>query len=242
MTTYSLNTHEMPSPWERPLLAGGIVAGACFLASMALFIGVIAPQMPPFEAEAATKSAFYARMAADPVYTWARLLIFAQLAPLALLFGGLFPVLRRAEGGSGALAGATIAAGLFGALLAPVAELVEGHLLLGLTAAGADPVIAIGFDGMTPVAFGLSGIPQFVVLAGAGLLLGSRLVPRWVAWFGYLTALTGLLGVGVMFAQPFFAFGLLSAILYKLWLIALSVSLLHQPHEVVQPMPNVQPS
>jgi len=216
------------------MLAGGIVAGSFFIASMALFIGLVAPHMPPLEAPAAVRAAFYAEQAANPVYAWSRLLIMAQLAPLALLFGGLYAVLRRAEGGSGALAGAVFAAGMFSTLLAPVAELVEGHLLLGLAAAGADPLVAVGFDGMTPVALGISGIPQLVVLAGCGLLLGGGLLPRWIAWFGYLVAALGLLSAAVIAVPQLVFVGLLGAILFKVWLIALSVALLRRPYETRQ--------
>lgn len=223
-------TPDLPqSRWERPMIAAGVGAGACFLASMAIFIGLVMPHMPPIDAPVATLVAFYAEQAASPIYTATRLLIFAQLALLPLLFGGLYPVLRRAEGGSGALAAAVFAAGTLGAVLAPVVELIEGKLLLGLAAAGADPVVTLQFDGMTPIAFGLSGFVQLVVLVGVGLLLGG-LVPRWVSWLGYLTALLGMVGAAVLAAQPFFAVALLSAILYKVWMIALSVALLRRPH------------
>lgn len=222
------------SRWERPLLAGGVVAGVMFLAAMGLFIGLVAPHMPPLEAPAAERASFYARVAADPVYAATRLLIFAQLAPLTMFFAALYAELRRVEGGSGALALAVFGAGMIGAVLTPVAELVEGHLLLGLAAAGADPVVTVGFDGMTPVSFAISGLPQLVVLAGAGRLLGAtRRVARWIAWLGYGIAGLGLLSLGVIMLPALFFLGMLSAILYKVWIIGVSVSLLRRlpaPH------------
>jgi hypothetical protein len=240
MTAYTAIAPERKSSWERPMIAGGIVAGALFILSMALFIGVTAPSMPPMSADAAQKAAFYAEQARSPIYAVVRLLIFFQLAPLALFLGGLYGKLRRAEGGDGSLASAIFTAGVIGALLAPVAELVEGHLLLGLALAGADPVVTVGFDGMTPVAFGLSGILQLVVLVGSGLLLQEGgLAPRWIVWFGYLVALIGLLGAGVIVAQPLFFLGLLSAILYKLWMIALAVALLRRPQASVRSVPGL---
>jgi hypothetical protein len=48
--------------------------------------------------------------------------------------------------------------------------MIEHHLLLGLAAAGGDPVIVRGFDGMAPVSLGLAGFPQAVVLGGAAAL------------------------------------------------------------------------
>lgn len=229
MHTYMSPADEPQSRWERPLFAAGIVAGVFFLTSMALFIGLVAPHMPSMDAPAAVKAAFYAEQAVSPVYALTRLLIFAQLAPLALFLGGLYAVLRRAEGGSGALAIAVFSAGIFSAILAAVSELVEGHLLLGLALAGADPLITIGFDGMTPVAFGLSGLPQLVFLIGTGLLIGGNLMPRWLAWFGYLVAILGLAGVGIVVLHQLFFLGILSAILFKVWMIALGVALLRRP-------------
>jgi hypothetical protein len=198
MTPYSMEAaHDQPSQWERPMILGGVVAGAMLLTSLALFIGQVAPQMPPMGALAAEKAAFYAAMAMSPLYTFTRFLIFAQLAPLALFFGALYAVLRRVEGGSGALAAAVFAAGLVGSLLAPLTELVEGHVLLGLAAAGADPLVAVGFDGMTPVAFSISALPQLVVLVGTSTLLrAERAVSRWIGWLGYAAAALGLLSLG----------------------------------------------
>jgi len=86
--------------------------------------------MPPLEAPAAVRAAFYAEQAANPAYAWSRLLIMAQLAPLALLFGGLYAVLRRAEGGSGALATAVLTVGVVGAVLAPVVAAIGAIVAL----------------------------------------------------------------------------------------------------------------
>jgi hypothetical protein len=240
MTVYTAAASERASSWERLMIAGGVVAGALFIMSMALFIGVTAPGMPPMEASAVVKAAFYAEQARSPIYSLVRLLIFFQLAPLVLFLGGLYATLRRVEGGDGSLANAIFAAGLLGALFAPLAELVEGHLLLGLAAAGADPVVTVGFDGMTPVAFGLSGILQLVVLAGSGLLLREGgLVPRWISWLGYAVAAIGLLGAGVIVMQQLFFFGLLSAILYKVWMIALAVALLRRRQPSARAVPGL---
>jgi hypothetical protein len=141
------------------------------------------------DASAAEKAAFYAAMAVSPLYTFTRLLILAQLAPLAVFFGALYAVLRRVEGGSGALAAAVLGAGLVGSVLVPMTELVEGHLLLGLAAAGADPLVAVGFDGMTPVAFSISALPQLVVLVGTSTLLrAQQAVSHWIGWLGYTAA------------------------------------------------------
>ena len=87
MLSSSYAAPEQPSRWERPMLLGGIAAGALFLASMALFIGVIAPQMPAIDASAAERAQFYAALAESPMYALIRLLIMSQLAPMAMFAG-----------------------------------------------------------------------------------------------------------------------------------------------------------
>src|SRR3954451_2034947 len=169
MTPYYDQAHEVAPAWERPMIASGAIAGLLYIGSMALIIRLVAPQLAPMDAPATQHAAFYAQQAHNPIYTLIRYLIMAQLAPLSLFFGALFSRLRRAEGGNGALAVAVLVAGVMTTLITPLVEMIEGHLLLGLAAAGGDPVVTRNFDGMTPVSFALSCFPQAVVLGGTAL-------------------------------------------------------------------------
>src|SRR6266545_4487395 len=224
MQSIGLDTIEQASPWERLALGSGILAGGCHIAFLALFVALIAPAMPPMEAQAA---AFYAEQSRNPAYLLLSYLFQAQLLLLVPFFGGLFGILRRAEGGSGALAASVFAAGVAVAVISPLAEMIEHHLLLGLAAAGADPLIVRGFDGMAPISFALCGFPQAVALGGtSAIILGRRLASRWLGWIGVALAALSLAATGALAAPELFLIGMLAALLFKIWIMALSVALL----------------
>jgi hypothetical protein len=230
MATYTQDSNTSTTRWERPMIAGGIIAGALYIGALALFLGNIAPDMPPMDAPAVEHATFYAKQSRNDLYALIRYLIMAQLAPLALFFGALYGILRRAEGSSGALATAVLVAGVMASLITPLVEMVEGHLLLGLAAMGGDPVVTRAFDGMTPISFALSGFPQAVVLAGtAALLLSQQLTPRWIGWFGLGVAVFSLVSTGTLVMPSLFFLGTLSSILFKVWMVALSIVLLRKP-------------
>jgi hypothetical protein len=206
---------------------GGMLAAIFHIAFLAIFIAAIAPGMPPMDAPAAQAVAFYAEQSRSPAYLLVSYLFQAQILFLPLFFGGLFGAMRRAEGGSGALAAAVFAAGIAIAVISPMVEMIEHHLLLGLAAAGGDAVIVRGFDGMAPVSFALCGFPQAVVLGGtSALLLSGRLGPRWLGWLGAGLAALSLVATGTLITPDMVFFGMLVALLFKLWILALSVALL----------------
>ena len=128
---------EQASPWERLALGSGIVAAGLVLSAAALFISFIVPQMPPLDAPAAQAAQFYAKMSQSAIYRLVSYLGEAQMPFLILFFSGLFGVLRRAEGSSGPLAVAVVAAGITLAIIAPLAIMIEDNLLLNAAAAGA---------------------------------------------------------------------------------------------------------
>ncbi len=230
MAPYTAQSGENELTLGRPLLASGVIAGLLYIGSMGLFIAFIAPHLPPLDAPATQQAAFYAEQARNPLYSLIRYMIMAQLAPLALFFGALFSTLRRAEGHDAPLSVAVLVAGIMTSLISPLVEMIEGHLLLGLAASAGDPVVTRTFDGMTPVSFALSGFPQAVVLAGTALLvIRQHIAPRWIAWFGLLLAVISLLGTGTLLSASWFFVGTLSSILFKVWIIALSVALLRIP-------------
>jgi len=184
--------------------------------------------MPAIDAPAAQQAAFYAQQSENLLYRLVSYFGQAQMAFLILFFGGLFGVLRRAERGSGGLAAAVFVAGSAIAVITPLAIMIENHLLLGLAAAGADPVIVRAFDGMGPLSFALSGFPQAVVLGGtAAILVSQRLIPSWIAWFGVGVGVLGIVGTGTLVSADLFPFAALSTLLFRIWLLALSVALVH---------------
>lgn len=215
--------------WERISLASGVLAAAAFIAATALFIVAIVPGMPPsLDAPAAERAARYATMSQNVTYKLVSLLGTSQMLLLPLFFGGLFGVLRRAEAGSASLAAGVFAAGIVFAVITPLATLIEDHLLLGLAARGADPNIVVAFDGLVPLSLSLSGFPQALVAAGtAALILSSGLAPRWLGWTGFGLAALSLAATLVTVVGPaLFPVAALAALLFRLWILALSVALL----------------
>jgi hypothetical protein len=229
---------EQRSPWERACLTSGILSAIAHIAFLAIFIGLIAPSMPPLDAPAAQAAAFYAEQSRNPIYLLVSYLFQAQLLFLLPFFGGLYGVLRRAEGGSGALAATVFASGVAVAVISPLAEMIEHHLLLGLAAAQADPIVVRGFDGMAPVSFALGGFPQALVLGGvAALLLRRGRVPRWLGWSGLGLAALSLIATGTLITPDMVFFGMGAALLFKLWIMALSIVLLRRPRAVTAASP-----
>src|SRR5689334_23780717 len=91
---------ETTSRWERLALASGAVAAALYLAGAALFIVTVAPHLPPLDAPAAERAAFYAQQSHSLIYRLVSYLGEAQMAFLILFFGGLFGLVRRVERGA----------------------------------------------------------------------------------------------------------------------------------------------
>lgn len=234
MTSRSYDTHEQPSRWERLTLAAGILAAVLYIAATALFIAYILPDMPTLDAPAVEAATFYAQQSENGIYMVISHLGATQMMFLLLFFGGLFGILRRAEQGSGSLAAAVFAAGIAVSIITPIAILIEDHVLLGLAANGVDPVIVRAFDGIVPVSVALTCFPQAVALGGtAALILSTRLAPRWLGWMGVVTAVLCLAGTVA------FPLASLATLLFRLWILALSVALLRTPGTESRPLAQV---
>lgn len=221
---------EQPSRWERMTLASGIVAAALFIAATMVFIGFIVPGMPPIDASAEEFASFVAESSGTVPSLLFSYLNAAQVAFVVLFFGGLFGVLRRAEGGSGSLATAVFAAGLAIAIITPLATMIETHLLDGFALAGVDPAATKAVDGIAPLSLALSCFPQTLVLGGtAALLLSRRFAPPWLGWVGFILGALVIVGTGTLVVGPsLFPITALGTLLFWLWILALSVALLQR--------------
>lgn len=233
MKSSTMMTPERAMVWERRLLGNGVVAALLYLTFFVLMIGFVLPQMPALDATDTVKAEAYARLSHSPVYATVSILIQMQLPFLLLFFAGLHSVLRRVEGATEGLSTAVLVAGVAVALICPLAEFVERHLLLGMAAAGVDPHIVVQFDGLTPMAFALSSLPQALVLAGcAVLILSQGGVLRWLGWAALLLTGLSLVAAVMLFVPAFFPAVMLGAIFFRLWVLALSIALLRRPHTV----------
>lgn len=238
MPSGTQNTVEQPSAWERLGLASGAAAAVLYLAGAAIFIGLIAPSMPALDAPAVQHTAFYREMAQNGFYRAVSYLGEMQLALLPLFFGALFGLLRRAEGGSASLSSAVFAAGITLAIITPLSIMLEDHLMLGFATAGVDPLIVQGIDGTGPLSFALGGFSQALVLGGtAALLVPKRLLPRWVGWFGGVLIILSLLGTGMLFGGAFFPLAALGMLLFRIWMLLVSLILVQKARTVRQAAP-----
>lgn len=217
---------HLPARFDRLTFASGIVSSVVFLVGAVLFIGVIAPQMPSFGSPAEQMATFYREMGRDGIYRTISYLGEMQMMLLLVFFGGLFGVLRQAEDGNAALSFAVFAAGIALAVILPLAIYIEDHLMLGFAARRIDPVIVAAIDGLGPLAFALGGFPQTVILVGTALLLyRDAIVPRPILWFGVFVAVVGLAGTGTLVRGALFPVSSLAMILFRIWLLALSIAL-----------------
>ncbi len=158
--------------------------------------------------------------------------------PFFLLFlGGLFSVLRRAEGGSGSLAVSALCAGIAMAMTWPMGILIAG-LSSDIVAGGGDVATAWSLDGMAPLSLALSAFPRTVLLVATSLLLlGSRLAPRWMCWMGLALAVASLIGTAMLLVPDMFPILALGTLLFELWILALSVSLVRSERTASQAAP-----
>jgi hypothetical protein len=219
--------HDEPPSFERWSFVSGIVASVLFIVGTVVFVVVIAPDLPGIGAPAIERATFYRAMSDNALYRSISYLGAAQMMFMLLFFGGLFGVLRRAEGATGALSFGVFGAGIAVSLIAPLAILVEDHLMLGFAASGIDPMIVSSIDGLGPLSFALGGFPQAIVLAGTSVVLHRRRqIPIVLAWVGYLLALASIVGTGTLMRGAMFPLSSLSMVLFRLWLIALCLSVL----------------
>jgi hypothetical protein len=101
---------ERPSRWERPALAAGILFVAVQIAAVAFNVAFFLTTHPPMDASPAATARGFAQ--AETMVGIGTYLYVLHVPFLLLFLGGLFGVLRRAEGGGGALAVSALDAGI----------------------------------------------------------------------------------------------------------------------------------
>jgi hypothetical protein len=234
------DTAGQAAPWERLALASGIAFSAVQFAALVFAAVALFPSKPPFGAPVAEQAAHYAQY--GTTYAIVNYLL-ALPAPFFLLFlGGLFGVLRRAEGGSGALAVGATGAGVAMAMLWPLGCMLTN---LGTTIAqnGGDAATVWALDGLAPLSLALSALPRATLLgASSVVLLNSGLAPRWIGWSGLALGLVGLITSGVLVVPALFPLLMLGTILFKVYIVALSVALLRGTRAVGRTAPQVVPA
>ncbi|HSH79708.1 MAG TPA: hypothetical protein VLA19_14385 [Herpetosiphonaceae bacterium] len=236
MTSSSYDTHEHPSRWERAALASGVLFAVLQIAAIGFVAVFVLSQLPPVGGPLAEWAEALVQI---PTMT-GRIASYLLLLPMPfflLFLGGLFSVLRRAEGGSGSLAVSALCAGIAMAMTWPMGILIAG-LSSDIVAGGGDVATAWSLDGMAPLSLALSAFPRTVLLVATSLLLlGSRLAPRWMGWMGLALAVASLIGTAMLLVPDMFPILALGTLLFELWILALSVSLVRSERTASQAAP-----
>lgn len=232
MDQMSGDSYDRPSPWERPALGSGILLVVLQLAGLAFFITSVAPKMPPVDAPAAQAAAFYTQHGG--LITTNNFLFMLQTPFLLLFLAGLNGVLRRVEGGSGALAVAALGSGVAMGVILALGWLISG-LGVGIAANGGDAATIKALDGMSPLSLALSTLPRALLLAATSLvLLRSQFAPRWIGWAGLALVLISVVGATTLIIGAMFPVLALGSLLFELWTLALSIALLRHTGAVAQ--------
>lgn len=111
--------------------------------------------------------------------------------------------------------------------------MLEDHLMLGSAAAGGDSATVAALDGLGPLSIALGGFPQALVLTGTAVLLPRQgIVPRWIGWLGRVVAVLSVVGTGTLVLGAMFPSSHLASLLFRVWLLALSLVLLRRARRV----------
>ncbi len=215
---------ERPSRWERPALAAGILFVAVQIAAVAFNVAFFLTTHPPMDASPAVTARGFAQ--AETMVGIGTYLYVLHVPFLLLFLGGLFGVLRRAEGGGGALAVSALDAGIAMVVFASMGALISS-LTPTIGQLGGDGATVKAIDAMTPLALALSALPRAVFLVATSVVvLESRLAPRWIGWTGLALGLISLVSTGTLVASELFPFLALGTLLFVVWVGALTVALL----------------
>jgi Domain of unknown function (DUF4386) len=226
-----------PLRWERLALASGLLFVAIQIATVAFNVAFFLTTHPSMDAspeEAARGFAEHATMVAIGTYLYV-----LQMPFLLIFLGGLFGVLRRVEGGSGALSVSVLGAGVAMVVIASMGALISA-LTPTIGQLGGDAATVKAIDGMTPLALALSAFPRAVLLvATSAVLLEGRIAPRWIGWTGLALGLISLVSTGTLVAPELFPFLALGTLLFVVWVAALTVALLRSTRTESRVAPRV---
>jgi hypothetical protein len=229
MNRINENSSQGLTSTERMALFAGIAYTALLLGAIVFFIANIAPHLPPLDASLAQKVAMYddhGAMIRMNNYMW------VLPVPFFLVFlGGLYSVLRRAEGDSSALSMGAFASGI--ALIVPwITNVAVETLAVSIAENSGDPAVVWALDGLGPTGtMGLNGLARAAFLFAASfILLKSHIAPRWIGWFGMILAVVNFAGSFIFAVETpmLLPAAWLSVPLTAIWVLALSIALLRQ--------------
>ena len=228
-----------PSRWERLSLSNGILFAAVQMVTIAFTAVFFATTHPPMDASPQEAARGFAQ--AQTMVEVGTYLYVLQVPFLLLFLGGLFGVLRRAEGGSGTLAISALGAGIAMVVIASMGALISS-VTPTIGQLGGDGATVKAIDAMTPLALALSAFPRAVLLGATSVvILESRIAPRWIGWAGLVLGLISLVSTGTLIAPGLFPFLALGTLMFVVWVVILSVALLRSTRAEGWVAPGLEP-
>lgn len=219
MSDYRHTGRATPSLGERLSMASGVATVLAVVAAM-----FSAPSHA--EGGAAEFAASYASNAGGHLTS-------TFLSGLASLFfiiflGGLFSILRRAEGGPGTLARMLLGGGLSLITLVLAGQAAYAASVMVAGGEGVAPGVVRGIDTLAFVTMQFAIFPRVVFIGATALiLLRSTVTPRWLGWAGLVVAAVNLVGAGGAFdyegTSTLGLFAFLSLVVFVLWVLATSI-------------------
>lgn len=198
------------------------VSGVLFVVGAVGGFGVLVGSVPGPRAEAGEIEDFLAR---SEVRVWAGGYIGLLAVLVFLVFaGGLWNVLRAAEGGTGWISTVGLAAAIANVAVTIAGDLVPGAAVYG-AGSGVEPdVAAVLLDAKHFAEMLTVPLIGMFLASAAFVTLRTRILPRWTGWSAAAIAVAAVIGV------PFgYEASQLPVFLAALWILAVSIRLLARP-------------
>ncbi|CAN5222590.1 hypothetical protein BH23CHL1_BH23CHL1_20160 [soil metagenome] len=222
------------SIWERRALVSGILFVVVAIAGTVFAMLFMFPNMAAIDAPIAERAAASAEHGTTILV--ANYLLMLQVPFLLVFLAGLYVILRRAEGDSGMLSLTALASGITMVSMLFTGWMIAGIMNVFIANEGGDAATVSAFDALAPMSLALSAFPRAVLLGAVSLLvLQHGLSARWIGIAGFVLAAIHLLGTSTLVEGGFFPIVALGSLLFTVWTLALSVSLLRRPVTATQP-------
>jgi len=207
------------TPWA----LGGVLFAAFFIVGLVLG-GVLASSPFPLPGATAAEVARYftesgtAVLASGLFQILSAISLFVFAAPVATL-------VRRTEGGAGALPGLTLGGGALAAVFLLVSALLGW--VLALTAGGLGLELVDTLRNLNFLTGGTLHVASLGLFVGAASIstLNARALPRWILWLGLAAAALSILSLASLLFFPASILIPLGRLLAFVWCIAMGIVL-----------------
>ena len=210
------------SKWERWSALGGI------LFVVLIVVSAFMPGTPPKPSDSAAKIAKFFGDNGDAI-RWAALVGAVGTIGLFWFLGGVWRVLRRAEGGDPRLTVVAVAGAIFAAVMGAVGSITLSAVgIAGVSGSGGASGTKFFFVLATNLGVGTAiGIAVFLG-AFSAVILHTGVFPKVLGWFGALLALVAVAATASVSStrDVFVVLGFVAFLGFGLWVLIISVMML----------------